>query len=86
MANKLYEETDIQNIANAIREKVGTADTFKVSEMANAVSNIKADDVNSKVLDIIRTGNFVDITNITSSFVEAVDISRQIFNTNINIE
>lgn len=84
--NKLYEETDIQNIANAIREKVGTADTFKVSEMANAVSNIKADDVNSKVLDIIRTGNFVDITNITSSFVEAVDISRQIFNTNINIE
>lgn len=84
--NKLYEETDIQNIANAIRKKAGTTDTFKVSEMANAVSNIKTDDVNSKVLDIIRTGNFVDITNITSSFVEAVDISRQIFNTNINVE
>lgn len=84
--NKLYEETDIQNIANAIREKAGTADTFKVSEMANAVSNIKADDINSKVLDIIRTGNFVDIINITSSFVEAVDINRQIFNTNINVE
>lgn len=84
--NKLYEETDIQNIANAIREKTKSTDTFKVSEMANAVSNIKVDDANSKVLDIIRTGNFVDITNITSSFVEAVDISRQIFNTNINVE
>lgn len=84
--NKLYEETDIQNIANAIREKTKSTDTFKVSEMANAVSNIKADDINSKVLDIIRTGNFVDITNITSSFVEAVDINRQIFNTNINVE
>lgn len=84
--NKLYEETDIQNIANAIREKAGTADTFKVSEMANVISNIKTDDVNSKVLDIIRTGNFVDIINITSSFVKAVDISRQIFNTNINVE
>ena len=84
--NKLYEETDIQNIANAIREKTKSTDTFKVSEMANAVSNIKVDDANSKVLDIIRTGNFVDITNITSSFVEAVDISRQIFNTDINVE
>ena len=84
--NKLYEETDIQNIANAIREKTKSTDTYKVSEMANAVSNIKADDNNSKILDIIRTGNFVDITNITSSFVEAVDISRQIFNTNINVE
>lgn len=84
--NKLYEETDIQNIANAIRKKAGTTDTFKVSEMANAVSNIKTDDVNSKVLDIIRTGNFVDITNITSSFVEAVDISRQIFNTSVKVE
>lgn len=84
--NKLYEETDIQNIANAIREKTKSTDTFKVSEMANAISNIKADDVNSKVLDIIRTGNFVDIINITSSFVESVDISRQIFNTNINVE
>lgn len=86
MANKLYEETDIQNIANAIREKAGTADTFKVSEMANAISEIKADDVNSKVLDIIRTGNFVDIINITSSFVEAVDISRQAFNTSVKVE
>ena len=40
--NKLYEETDIQNIANAIREKAGTTDTFKVSEMANAISEIKS--------------------------------------------
>lgn len=84
--NKLYEETDIQNIANAIREKAVTADTFKVSEMADAISEIKADDANSKVLDIIRTGNFVDIINITSSFVEAVDISRQAFNTSVKVE
>lgn len=42
--NKLYEETDIQNIANAIREKAGTTGTFKVSEMANAISNIKTID------------------------------------------
>lgn len=40
MANKLYEENDIQNIANAIRGKNGLADTYKVSQMANAISNI----------------------------------------------
>ena len=54
--------------------------------MADAISEIKADDANSKVLDIIRTGNFVDITNITSSFVETVDISRQAFNTSVKVE
>lgn len=47
--NKLYEETDIQNIANAIREKAGTADTFKVSEMANAVANIQTGSVEKDV-------------------------------------
>lgn len=47
--NKLYEETDIQNIANAIREKTGTADTFKVSEMANAVANIQTGSVGKDV-------------------------------------
>lgn len=40
MANKLYEETNIQAIANAIRNK-GQTGTFKVSEMANAIGNIQ---------------------------------------------
>lgn len=51
--NKLYEETDIQNIANAIREKVGTADTFKVSEMANAISNIESGNNATGVFDVV---------------------------------
>lgn len=49
--NKLYEETDIQNIANAIREKAGTTDTFKVSEMAEAVANIQTDSVEKLVFE-----------------------------------
>ena len=49
MANKLYEETDIQNIANAIREKTKSTDTFKVSEMANAVANIQTGSVEKDV-------------------------------------
>lgn len=37
MANKLYQESDVQNIANAIRTKNGSSDTYKVGEMANAI-------------------------------------------------
>lgn len=41
MANKLYEETSIQAIADAIREKNGTSDTYAVSQMADAVRAIQ---------------------------------------------
>lgn len=40
MANKLYEEDNIQAIANAIRSKNGSSDTYTVSEMAQAVLDI----------------------------------------------
>ena len=37
---KLYEETAVQDIANAIREKNGTATKYKVAEMGDAVRGI----------------------------------------------
>ena len=40
MINKLYSEISIQDIANAIREKNGTSDMYKVSEMGNAIRAI----------------------------------------------
>lgn len=40
MANKLYEESSIINIANAIRSVNGSSDTYKVSQMADAIENI----------------------------------------------
>ena len=40
MANKLYEESHIQNIANAIRGKTGKSDTMKVSQMASEIGGI----------------------------------------------
>lgn len=40
MSKKLYEETNIQDIADAIREKNGEETTYKVSEMAQAISDI----------------------------------------------
>lgn len=40
MSKKLYEEGDIQAIADAIREKNGGADSYTVAEMAQAVRDI----------------------------------------------
>ena len=40
MAQKLYEETNIQAIANAIRAKNGKSTTYKTSEMATAIEDI----------------------------------------------
>lgn len=40
MAQKLYEESNIQAIADAIRGKNGLSDTYKTSEMAAAISAI----------------------------------------------
>lgn len=37
MAKKLYTESDIQNIAAAIRARNGTSNTYKVSQMAGAI-------------------------------------------------
>lgn len=40
MSNKLYEETSIQNIANAIRTKNGSTNTYNVGSMAEAIQNL----------------------------------------------
>lgn len=40
MAKKLYEETAVQDIADAIREKTGGAETYKIAQMGGAVRGI----------------------------------------------
>lgn len=40
MANKLYEETYIQAIADSIRGKTGKTDTMTVSQMASEIDGI----------------------------------------------
>lgn len=44
MAKKLYEEASVQDIANAIREKTGGAETYKIAEMGDAVRGITTGD------------------------------------------
>lgn len=40
MANKLYNDTSVKAIADAIRAKNGTADTYTIGEMAGAINDI----------------------------------------------
>lgn len=50
MAKKLYEETDVQDIATAIRSKNGASTKYKVSEMAAAINDISGDGTGSAEL------------------------------------
>lgn len=56
MAKKLYEESSVQDIAVAIREKNGGTATYKIGEMAAAVSAIPSKDniVHADIPDYIK--------------------------------
>ena len=56
MAKKLYEESSVQAIANAIREKNGETSTYKIGEMAAAISGISGGGVTGLAYDM---GEFV---------------------------
>ena len=48
MANKLYNDTSVKAIADAIRAKNGTTNTYTISEMAGAINDIPTGGVNAK--------------------------------------
>lgn len=60
MALKLYNETDIEAIADAIRAKNGSSDTYKVSEMADAIDDIPTGGGGGNIGGL---ANMVDVTN-----------------------
>lgn len=50
---KLYDDTNIKAIADAIRAKNGTSDTYKTSEMASAILGLPASGGGNEVYDFI---------------------------------
>ena len=71
MANKLYNEEAISDIAVAIREKNGTENTYNVAEMGQAIRNISVGDggiTPSGEITITENGRF-DVTSFASAFV-----------------
>ena len=74
MANKLYEETDIAAIATAIRGKNGSSDTYTVSQMATAITNIPSGGGGSDVANgIIESFKATSGTIDANTFVEFVN-------------
>ena len=66
MAKKLYEEASVQDIANAIREKTGGVETYKIAQMGNAVRGIPSKD------NIIHA----DIPNYVK--MEALEVAKKV--------
>lgn len=63
MANKLYDESKIQAIADAIRSKTGSSDTFTVGDMPDAIDGI------------VTGGGFALIDTISVEDVRAVKVN-----------
>lgn len=71
--NRLYEEESIRNIAEAIREKNGTNNTYTVAQMADAILNLSIGSsdggiVPSGEITIKENGRY-DVTNFASAVV-----------------
>ena len=56
MSNVLIERTDLENIADAIRLKNGTENTYKVRQMASAINNLPVGQLQSKDVTITSSG------------------------------
>ena len=62
MSLKLYEENDVQRLADTIRNKNGTTDKYKLSEMPGAVENIRTtEDLNTELTNLESAANNLDL-------------------------
>lgn len=71
MAKKLYEEASVQDIAVAIREKTGGAETYKVAQMGNAVRGIAGSPIVDDSLE--NTVQYRQMNATAAGFLADVD-------------
>lgn len=98
MANKLYEEASVQDIAAAIRSKNGTTTKYKIGEMGDAISAIPNKDnithadipdyVKAEALEVAKKVQAVrtseSIVFIAASDAHQLDTSADIVNGNLH--
>lgn len=91
MAKKLYEESNISAIANAIRLKNGSQDTYTTSEMADAIEDIETSGIlitksiiengtYNALLDDNADGYSQVVVNVSSGGGNINIISREYYN------
>lgn len=71
MSNKLYNDADISDIADAIRSKNGSSTTYKVSEMAQAILDIPTGGGSTGINKVCIEGSSVAY-NIPTSYLSGV--------------
>lgn len=74
MAKKLYEESSVQAIANAIRAKNGEASTYKIGEMAAAISAISSSPIVDDSLE--NTVQYCQMNATAAEFITDVDYTE----------
>lgn len=74
MAKKLYEEASVQDIAVAIREKTGGAETYKVAQMGNAVRGIMSSPIVDDSLE--NTVQYRQMNATAAAFIANVDYTE----------
>lgn len=84
MAQKLYEESNIQAIADTIRDKNGTTNTYKVGDMAAAIAAIETGITPSGTLQISENGTH-NVTDYASAIVNVPSSEVSIPNVYVSI-
>lgn len=74
MAKKLYEETSVQAIANAIRAKNGETATYKIGEMAAAIAAISGSPIVDNSLE--NTTQYRQMNASAAAFIANVDYTE----------